>query len=75
MGRCSRIQFEGEVTPIPSKSKAQQALFAIAEHEPEKLNPANRHLADLPHKTLHDFAATPKKDLPQRALRKRYGTK
>lgn len=52
---------------MPAESKAQQALFAIAEHHPEKLNsPAKQRLAKLPRKTLHEFAATPTKGLPKR---------
>lgn len=50
---------------MPSVSSSQQALFAIAEKEPEKLKPENRDLAKLPHKTLHEFASTPTKDLPK----------
>lgn len=50
---------------MPSISKAQRAVFAIAEHHPEKLYSRNKNLADLPHKTLHDFAATNTKDLPE----------
>lgn len=64
-------------TVMPAPSKAQRRLFAIAEHHPEQLNPENRHLADLPHKTLHEFASTPEKDLPYKVARKRkyYGEK
>jgi len=43
---------------MPARSRKQQALFAIAEHEPEKLYPQNQRLASLPHQTLQDFAAT-----------------
>jgi len=59
---------------MPSESAAQQRLFALAEHHPEKLHPENKRIADLPHKTLHDFAATPRKGLPdhvQAAARRR----
>ena len=51
---------------MPAKSRAQQALFAIAEHEPNKLHKQNRGLLGLSHQTLHDFAATPTKDLPEK---------
>ena len=50
---------------MPSLSKAQQKLFGIAEHNPEALHAENKGLADLPHKTLHEFAATKTKDLPE----------
>lgn len=45
---------------MPAVSEPQRELFAIAEHHPEKLHAKNRRLADLPHKTLHDFASTTK---------------
>ncbi len=48
----------------PARSKAQRAVFAIAEHHPEQLQAKNAKLADLPRNTLHDFAATPSKGLP-----------
>jgi hypothetical protein len=51
---------------MPATSRAQQQLFAIAEHEPGKLHAANKALAKLPKSTLHDFAATKVKKLPKR---------
>ena len=57
---------------MPAKSAAQQALFAIAEKSPEKLHSENKGLAKLSQQTLHDFAATSTKDLPQHT-RKYYG--
>lgn len=50
---------------MPAESKAQQAVMAIAEHDPSKLNPKNRGVLKMSHSQLHDFAATPKKSLPQ----------
>ena len=41
--------------------------MAIAEHEPSKLNPENRGLLKMSHQELHDFAATPRKNLPVHA--------
>ncbi len=38
--------------------------MAIAEHEPEKLNPENRGLLDMTQKQLHEFASTPRHGLP-----------
>ena len=52
---------------MPSVSKAQQKAMAIAEHEPEKLNPENRGLLKMSHKQLHDFASTSRKNLPSYA--------
>jgi len=58
---------------MPSVSPRQRALFAIAEHHPDELYPQNRRLAQLPHQTLHDFAATkglgPMKRAKQRMLK------
>ena len=51
---------------MPATSAAQRRLFAIAEHHPDQLRSKNKGLADLPQKTLHDFAATPEKGLPRR---------
>ncbi len=51
---------------MPAVSQAQQRLFAIAEHAPDKLYSANASLAKLPHNTLHEFAATARKGLPKR---------
>lgn len=56
---------------MPAKSEAQRRLFAVAEHHPEMLYKKNRGLASLPHKTLHEFAAT--KGLKRQRVRKRRG--
>ena len=40
--------------------------MAIAEHDPEKLNPENRGMLKMSHQQLHDFADTKEKGLPQR---------
>jgi hypothetical protein len=62
---------------VPSRSVAQRRLFAVAEHHPEELYAKNAKLADLPQKTLHDFAATKEKGLPQKVKKpkamNRYG--
>ena len=49
---------------MPAVSKKQQIAMAIAEHHPEKLNQDNKGLLDMSHKQLHEFASTPRKDLP-----------
>ena len=51
---------------MPAQSKAQQRLFAIAEHAPQELYARNKSLAKLPKQTLHDFAATKRSKLPKK---------
>ncbi len=51
---------------MPSQSKAQQRLFAVALHNPSELSAKNSGLASLPKSTLHDFAATPRTGLPNK---------
>lgn len=51
---------------MPALSKSQQKLFGLAEHNPGALYSKDRGLASLPKKTLHDFAATKRKGLPER---------
>jgi hypothetical protein len=60
---------------MPAVSRKQQIAMAIAEHEPEKLNPANRGLLKMSHNQLHDFAATPRKNLPEQAPKMKYRRK
>lgn len=59
---------------MPAKSKKQQKLMAIAEHEPGKLYAKNKSILKMSHKQMHDFAATKTKNLPttkQSAYRKK----
>lgn len=51
---------------MPAQSKAQQEAIAIAEHDPKKLYKKNRALLRMTHQQLHDFAATPRKGLPEK---------
>lgn len=51
---------------MPSESKAQQALMALAEHHPEQVNAENRGVLKMSKKDLHDFASTPTKNLPKK---------
>ena len=44
--------------------------MAIAEHDPEKLNPENRGLLKMSKSQLHDFAATSRKGLPKKKGKK-----
>lgn len=60
---------------MPAVSKAQQQAMAIAEHAPEKLNSENRGLLKMSHQQLHDFAATPRKNLPNHVATRRKKTK
>lgn len=52
---------------MPSVSRSQRRLFAIAEHHPEQLYSANKGLAKLGKSKLHEFAATKEKGLPERS--------
>lgn len=51
---------------MPSVSQAQQKAMAIAEHNPKALFKRNRGLLGMKHSQLHDFAATPRKGLPEK---------
>jgi hypothetical protein len=57
---------------MPAESKAQRIAMAIAEHHPEDLYAKNKGLADMTHKQLHDFAATPEKGLPEHVKKASY---
>jgi hypothetical protein len=57
---------------MPSESKAQQKLMAIAEHNPSAVSAKNSGVLDMSHQQLHDFAATKTKDLPQHVKASRY---
>ena len=52
---------------MPARSQTQQRLFAIAEHAPGKLYSKNRGLLKMSHSQLHDFAATKRSGLPEKA--------
>jgi hypothetical protein len=54
---------------MPATSKAQQKLFAVAEHAPDKLRSKNRGLLQMSKKQLHDFASTKTSGLPQKVKR------
>ena len=56
---------------MPATSQAQQVTAAIAEHHPEKLYARNKSMKGMSHEQLHHFAATKRKGLPKRSLRKR----
>ena len=54
---------------MPAKSKKQQQMMAIAEHQPGKLYKRNRGVLAMSHQQLHDYAATPRKGLPAKKKR------
>ena len=58
---------------MPAVSRKQQIAMAIAEHSPEKLYARNQGLTKMSHQQLHDFAATPRKGLPESAPKKKRG--
>ena len=49
---------------MPAVSVKQRRAIAIAEHEPDKLYSKNKGLLAMSKSQLHDFAATPEKNLP-----------
>jgi len=51
-------------------SKAQQRFFAIAEHDPHALRGRRPMMTKA---QMHDFAATPRKGLPEKKRRIRGG--
>ena len=55
---------------MPAVSRKQQIAMAIAEHDPDKLYERNEGLTKMSHSQLHDFAATPRKNLPETAPKK-----
>jgi hypothetical protein len=59
---------------MPSKSKAQQKLMAIAEHHPEEIKGKNRGVLKMGKQQLHDFAATKRTGLPGRARKPKGGS-
>ena len=56
---------------MPSTSKAQQAVMAIAANSPEKLYKRNRSVLGMSKGQLTDFASTKTKDLPEHAPKKK----
>src|ERR1051326_4726708 len=63
---------EGVKASMPSVSKKQQIATAIAEHDPGKLYARNQGLLRMSHQQLHEFAATPRKELPEQTSRRRH---
>ena len=51
---------------MPSLSKAQRRVAAIAEHNPDKLYKRNRGMLGMGKEELHIYASTPEKGLPEK---------
>jgi hypothetical protein len=51
---------------MPAVSKKQATMFRIAEHAPEKLHKKNRGVLGMTRESLHEFASTPEKELPEK---------
>ena len=51
---------------MPAESQAQQRLFAIAEHAPQKLYSKNRGLLKMSKSKLSEFASTKREGLPKK---------
>lgn len=54
---------------MPATSRSQRRMFAIAEHDPEKLQAKNKGVLGMSHSSLHDFASTPEKHLPAKVAK------
>lgn len=64
--------------PGEAKSKAQQEMFAIAEHKPDILYDKNKKiLGDMDKTQIHNFAATKTTNLPKKKIGppRRFGPK
>ena len=55
---------------MPATSQAQQRFMAIAANNPSKLRGAK---PDMSAGQMRDFAATPRKNLPPKASKKKFG--
>jgi hypothetical protein len=51
---------------MPAKSKAQQALMAMAKYSPEKIQGKNKEVLKMSGKQLSDYASTKTKGLPKK---------
>ncbi len=51
---------------MPSESKAQRRLMAIAEHHPEQVYARNHGVLKMSDRQLSDYAGTSEKKLPKR---------
>ena len=60
---------------MPSKSKAQRKMMAIAEHHPEKLNKGNREVLEMSKEQMHEYLSTKEKGLPDKKCTRCHGGK
>lgn len=60
---------------MPSVSKAQRRVFAIAEHRPDELYAKDRGLLNMSHDKLHEFADTSEKGLPEKKKKGALGSR
>lgn len=56
---------------MPSVSKSQRKLAAIALHHPELLREENKSMKKMPKDKLREFASTKEKNLPERKKKTR----
>ncbi len=54
---------------MPAVSKDQRVAMAIAEHNPDQLNSANKGMLKMTKSQLHDFASTKETGLPKRVTK------
>jgi hypothetical protein len=57
---------------MSSVSKDQRRFFGWAEHHPEQAKAEGKYPSGMTKEQTHEFAATPEKNLPMRAPRRRY---
>ena len=56
---------------MPSKSRKQRRVMAIARYAPEKLYKRDKALTKMTKKQLGEYASTPEKKLPVKVREKR----
>lgn len=60
-------EFDDNTRRMPARSKAQQRLMAIAEHDPSKLYARHRGVLKMSQRQRREFAATRRTGLPAKA--------
>lgn len=58
------------MSSLPSVSKSQRKLMALAKYHPEEVNAKNRDVLKMSKKELSDFASTSEKGLPKKVKTK-----
>lgn len=54
---------------MPAVSEKQRKMFAIAEHNPDKLYAKNRGVLGMKKRQMHEFASTGENGLPSKVSR------